>query len=158
MCGESGVFFRNGRIPCVHRCKANGSSPARMSPTQSPGQSSYLINATLSCGATNNSWGDWNRKLRSPGPVGKVPVDPGRSPHQPSRDHRPIPAREPICRQRIARCGACSRTSPPRGGAQRRALRELRMMRWGMPPPPRAGGFPVTKGPRYLFPALACVA
>src|SRR5271154_2327197 len=24
------------------------------------------------------------------------------------------------------------------------AEREMRMMRWGMPPPPRAGGFPVT--------------
>src|SRR5260370_20654301 len=32
------------------------------------------------------------------------------------------------------------------------AEREITMMRWGMPPPPRAGGFPVTNIPNTTSP------
>ena len=36
--------------------------------------------------------------------------------------------------------------------------RELSMMRWGMPPPPRAGGFPVTNIRNTTSPHLARLA
>jgi putative SOS response-associated peptidase YedK len=36
--------------------------------------------------------------------------------------------------------------------------RELVLMRWGMPPPPRAGGPPVTNSPQHLIAALAWLA
>ena len=38
------------------------------------------------------------------------------------------------------------------------ADRELVMMRWGMPPPPRAGGFPVTNNPQHRVTTLAGLA
>jgi putative SOS response-associated peptidase YedK len=39
---------------------------------------------------------------------------------------------------------AFSRTTPAPAVRNSGSERELAMMRWGMPPPPRAGGFPVT--------------
>ena len=36
--------------------------------------------------------------------------------------------------------------------------REMTMMRWGMPPPPRAGGYPVTNIRKHFIAALAGVA
>jgi putative SOS response-associated peptidase YedK len=42
------------------------------------------------------------------------------------------------------RCRAFSRTTPAPAVRNSGSERELAMMRWGMPPPPRAGGFPVT--------------
>ena len=36
--------------------------------------------------------------------------------------------------------------------------REMMMMRWGMPPPPRAGGFPVTNIRNTIVAALARLA
>ncbi len=47
---------------------------------------------------------------------------------------------------------------PARSCATRRPEREMTMMRWGMPPPPRLGGFPVTNIRQHHVAALAWLA
>jgi len=59
--------------------------------------------------------------------------------NQPSRDHRAVSRRQPRCRQARADAG---RVSGLPGNTD--TGRELAMMRWGMPPPPKFGGPPVT--------------
>src|SRR5260370_29350554 len=63
--------------------------------------------------------------------------------YQPSRHRRPLPRAQPVRWQPAANAGVFPDYPAPvvrNAGADR----ELTMMRWGMPPPPRNGGPPVT--------------
>jgi putative SOS response-associated peptidase YedK len=65
---------------------------------------------------------------------------------QPRRDPRAVSQGEPVCRQPRSDAGRVSGLSSA-GHPQCRSTRdeaELAMVRWGMPPPPRTGGPPVT--------------
>jgi putative SOS response-associated peptidase YedK len=65
---------------------------------------------------------------------------------QPRSDPRAVSQGEPVCRQPRSDAGRVSGLSSA-GHPQCRATgdeAELVMMRWGMPPPPRTGGPPVT--------------
>src|SRR5256886_16326229 len=62
---------------------------------------------------------------------------------QPGSHSRPLPRHEPLCRQPRADAGRVSGLSGA-SGAQHGAGTEMTLMRWGMPPPPRTGGPPVT--------------
>ena len=55
-----------------------------------------------------------------------------------------VPRRQPLRRQPAADARRVSRLSGSGGPQHRRPGREMIMMRWGMPPPPRTGGPPVT--------------
>jgi len=63
--------------------------------------------------------------------------------HEPSRHRGAFPRDKPIPRQPAAHAGRVPRLSCARR-PQRRAERELTMMRWGMPLSPKFGGPPVT--------------
>jgi putative SOS response-associated peptidase YedK len=63
--------------------------------------------------------------------------------HKPSGNHRAVPRDEPLRWQPAAHAGVFPDYPAPvirNAGAER----ELTMMRWGMPPPPKFGGAPVT--------------
>jgi hypothetical protein len=80
------------------------------------------------------SWSNWHRGAATTHPR-QVDVQPLQHHHEPGGHHWPFPGDEPIRRQPAANA---------RGLSNAGTDRELTMMRWGMPPPPRAGGFPVT--------------
>src|SRR6266403_4203453 len=63
--------------------------------------------------------------------------------HKPRSGHPPIPSLETATLAIFLRCPACFQITPPvvRNVGNDR---EMAMMRWGMPPPPRTGGPPVT--------------
>jgi hypothetical protein len=64
--------------------------------------------------------------------------------HKPSRHHCAVPRDEPICRQLAADARGFFLTTQRPVVRNVGAERELTLMRWGMPRPPRTGGPPVT--------------
>ena len=62
--------------------------------------------------------------------------------HEPRSNHRAVPD-QPLYRQPAADARCLSRL-PRSGGSQHRQRHGNELMRWGMPPPPRTGGPPVT--------------
>jgi hypothetical protein len=70
-------------------------------------------------------------------------VQPLQDHDQPSRDHRPISRHEPLRRQLAVIPGVFS-DYPALVIREADGGLELTMIRWGMPPPPRTGGPPVT--------------
>jgi len=77
--------------------------------------------------------------------------------HKPSRHHRPFSRDESVRRQPPTDARVYPDYPAPvvrNAGAER----ELAMMRWGMPPPPRAGSYPVTNIRNTVFTSLASLA
>ena len=67
------------------------------------------------------------------------------SDHDEPRGHHPRCSASSIAMSATSRrCRACFRIIRRRWSATRTPAREMTLMRWGMPPPPRTGGPPVT--------------
>ena len=64
--------------------------------------------------------------------------------HQPSRHRWAVPRHQPLRRQPRTDAGCVSRLSGTRDPQYQCDGREMTMMRWGMPLPPKMGGPPVT--------------
>jgi putative SOS response-associated peptidase YedK len=64
--------------------------------------------------------------------------------HEPRGDPRAVPRDQPLCRQSAPDAGVFPDYPTPVVRNAGDGEREMLIMRWGMPPPPRTGGPPVT--------------
>ena len=83
-------------------------------------------------------------KLRQTAICSGLPTTVDMVARRPSSNHRSVPCDKPVRRQPAADARGLSRLPGAPVARNAGAERELTMMRWGMPPPPRTGGPPVT--------------